>query len=131
MIRRNPDSCAICHYIKLWIHINSWIAIFVVWRKTVFSWIHKSVDPLLYIISTYMLTNIHWIIIHDLILSMKSGISWKVVYHKKWYTMKSDIPWKVIYHEKWYTMKSDIPWKVKYHEKWYTMKSGIPWIIRI
>ena len=44
-----------------WIHLNSWIPIFVVSWKNAFSWIRTFVYPLLSSVYAYMVINIHWI----------------------------------------------------------------------
>jgi hypothetical protein len=65
-----------------WIHLNSWIPIFVVSWKNVFSWILTFVCPLLSSVYAYMVINIHWIS-NFVVWSYPARNSPKFVYHLK------------------------------------------------
>ena len=65
-----------------WIHLNSWIPIFVVSWKHVFSWIRTFVCPLVSSVYAYMVINIHWIS-NFVVWSYPVRNSPKFVYHLK------------------------------------------------
>ena len=65
-----------------WIHLNSWIPIFVVSWKKCFSWIRTFVCPMLTTVYAYMVINIHWIS-NFVVWSYPARNSPKFVYHLK------------------------------------------------
>jgi hypothetical protein len=65
-----------------WIHLNSWIPIFVVSWKNVFWWILTFVCPLLSSVYAYMVINIHWIS-YFVVWSYPTRNSPKSIYHLK------------------------------------------------